>query len=67
MARKRKKLKVLDYNSPEYWNLLLEQEGLTMSQGRDPRLIYDGDASALESLERTRSAGGRKLPHKGAE
>lgn len=48
MARKRKKLRHLDYNSREYWNRLLAQEGMSMSQGQHPKLVYSG---ALDRLE----------------
>jgi len=64
MARKRKSLKTLDYNSGEYWNRLLVQEGLDVDSGRDPRLIPIGGSRELEALERSQNVGGRKLPHR---
>jgi hypothetical protein len=67
MARKRQKLKGLDYTSREYWNRLLSMEGLAVDAGRDPRLIPIGNSNELETLERTLSGDGRQLPHKQAE
>lgn len=51
MARKRKKLRHLNYNSKEYWNRLLAAEKMSMSQGRNPKLIYDGDSYDLDRLQ----------------
>jgi hypothetical protein len=64
MARKRKKLKTLDYTSREYWNRLLSEDGLTMSQGLDPRLVYDDDIEARDSRQQR---SGRKLPYRPSE
>lgn len=55
MARKRKKLRHLNYQSREYWNRLLAQEGLTMYEGLDKRLIYSPDLTVIEKLERGRT------------
>jgi len=51
MARKRKKLRGLDYSSQEYWEKLLTQEGLSMERGRSHKLNYVGTGSTLESIE----------------
>lgn len=51
MARKRKALKKINYESPEYWNRLLAEDELSMEQGNSPRLIYVGSSQELESLE----------------
>ena len=67
MARKRKKLQHLDYESKEYWNRLLAEDKLTLLQGLDPRLLHVGSGSDLETLAGTQRRDGRKLPHKGAE
>jgi len=64
MARKRKKLQGLGYESTEYWNRLLAQEGMTLDQGLDPRLVYGGGGTDMETLDASRRVGGRKLPHK---
>lgn len=50
MARKRQKLKHLDYNSKEYWNRLLAEDGLTLYAGMDKRLIYSPDLGKVESV-----------------
>lgn len=50
MARKRKDLSDLDYQSQEYWNRLLAQEGLSMEAGTSRRLTYVGDSMTLESI-----------------
>lgn len=55
MARKRKKLKDLDYESPEYWNRLLAEEGLTMEQGNNPKLVYVGSSDDLSVVEEYQS------------
>ncbi len=56
MARKRKKLKHLDYGSAEYWNRLLAEEGLTVNAGQaDKRLIYVGDSQALDKIQEDNS------------
>ena len=60
MARKRKKLKHLDYQSREYWNRLLAEEGLSMSQGEHPKLIYSPN---IERLENGIDPTGRVHPH----
>jgi len=52
MARKRKKLQHLDYNSPQYWECLLAEEGLTMDCALQRRhLQYVGDSTTLEFIE----------------
>jgi len=52
MARKRKALKGLDYNSSEYWNRLLAEEGLSMSRGLNPdRVAYVGDTQMLDKIQ----------------
>lgn len=50
MARKRKELQGLDYSSPEYWNRLLAQEGLSMEAGTSRRITYVGDSITLERI-----------------
>ena len=66
MARKRKKLKHLDYKSREYWNRLLAQEGLTMYAGMDKRLVYSPDLEKLEAM-RVMEKTGRIMPFRPAE
>lgn len=51
MARKRKELKDLDYNSKAYWNKLLTMDDLSMARGRHDNLTYVGDAATLDSIE----------------
>jgi hypothetical protein len=64
MARKRKKLQGLDYNSTEYWNRLLNQEGLSISRGKSERLLYIGGTSEVERLGGFLSTmTGRIAPH----
>jgi hypothetical protein len=48
MARKRKTLRKMDYQSPEYWEKLLREEGLSMEAGTSRRVTYVGDSSTLE-------------------
>ena len=70
MARKRQKLRTLDYNSREYWNRLLVQEGLSMSAGLQlDKEIYVGDSQMLDLVQEDQSekSTGRKAPAKGAE
>jgi hypothetical protein len=71
MAKKdRKRMiagKLYDPQSAEYWNRILSTEDLSVEAGRDPRLIPIGNSNDLETLERTRSTNGRKMPHKQAE
>lgn len=64
MARKRKKLQHLDYNSPEYWNRLLAEEGLTLHAGEDKRQVYVGDSGSLDFIQEDQSQRetGRTLP-----
>lgn len=50
MARKRKQLQSLDYESSEYWNRLLAQDGLSMEAGTSRRLTYVGDSNVLERI-----------------
>ena len=50
MARKREKLKELDYNSQEYWNRLLSQDGLPLTRGKSAKLLYVGSGSDLAKL-----------------
>lgn len=57
MARKRTKLKRLDYQSPEYWERLLRSEGLSMKAGTTRRIVYVGDATVLDSIAGARQAG----------
>ena len=51
MARKRKKLKHLDYESSAYWDNLLRLEGLSMEKGLNAKLTYLGGSSTLESID----------------
>ena len=70
MARKREKLKHLDYNSREYWNRLLVQEGLSMSAGLQmDKEIYVGDSQMLDLVQEDQSgkATGRVPPAKRSE
>jgi hypothetical protein len=64
MARKRKKLKGIDYESSEYWNRLLNQDGLSLNAGKTEKLIYAGgsiDIDRLKGFLDTRI--GRVAPH----
>ncbi len=72
MARKTRKRmitgKLYDPETKEYWNRLLAQEGLSLSQGLDPRLGYVGDSSHVEVILGRRDVrdimgGVRKSPH----
>lgn len=68
MARKRMIAgKLYNPRTPEYWNRILSKAGLAVDKGRDPRLIPIGNSTDFETLERTRSTNGRKMPHKQAE
>ena len=71
MARKERKRMIdghlYDPTSREYWNKILAEQGLSTESGRDPRLVSIGNSVDLETLERTRSQSGRKMPHKQAE
>lgn len=70
MARKREKLKDLDYSSREYWNRLLAEEGMSMSAGLNlHRLVYTGDSQSLDKIQEEQSERdtGRVPPAKGAE
>jgi len=51
MARKRKKLKDLEYTSREYWNKLLSQEGLSLDAGKSEKLLYVGGAPEVDRLK----------------
>jgi hypothetical protein len=63
MARKRKKLKGLDYNSKEYWNRLLNQDGLSVDSGRSGNLLYVGGTMDIERLSGVLSTRtGRTMP-----
>jgi hypothetical protein len=65
MARKRNKLKDIDYQSREYWNRLLVDEGLSMSAGLNlDRLTYVGDSQMLDKIqeELSQKDTGRSLP-----
>lgn len=64
MARKRKKLGKFDYQSPEYWNHLLVEEGLAVDRGKHPRrLVYVGGEAELSVIEKYINLNGQKLPH----
>lgn len=54
MARKRKNLSHLDYNSTEYWNRLLVEEKLSIDRGKSKKLLYIGGATDVEMLELVR-------------
>lgn len=56
MARKRKALRPVDYQSKEYWNRLLAEEGLSMEAGTSRRLTYVGDSQVLDKI-----AGGEEM------
>ena len=50
VARKRMKLRGLDYELPEYWNRLLNQDGLSVNRGRSKRLLYVGGSAEVSTL-----------------
>jgi hypothetical protein len=52
VARKRSALKHLDYQSEEYWNRLLVEEGLAVDTGRHPKLIPVGGSYELVVVEK---------------
>jgi hypothetical protein len=54
MARKRRALRSVDYQTKEYWNKLLAQEGLSVDAGRHPKLSYVGGAVDIEYIEGAR-------------
>ncbi len=56
MARKRKGLQALDYQSNEYWQKLLAKEGLSMRRGEHPKLSYQGTTNDIEYIEGQRYA-----------
>jgi hypothetical protein len=65
MARKRKKLKDLDYKSKDYWNKLLAEEGLSLSAGLGSgKLSYVGDTRTMDRIQEDQSQRetGRTMP-----
>ena len=50
MARKLDKLKHLDYDSPEYWEALLKEKGLSDKKGTSSKLSYVGTSNELEII-----------------
>ena len=64
MARKRKGLEHLSYESQEYWNRVLAKEGLSMNRGYQPNKIsYVGTSRNLEYIEGARRTDtGRTIP-----
>jgi hypothetical protein len=44
----------MEYNSKEYWNRLLAEEGLSVDAGRSPKVAYVGGATDIEMLELVR-------------
>jgi hypothetical protein len=65
MARKRKKLQGLDYGSPEYWNRLLNLEGLSVNQGKSEKLLYIGNSAEVARLRGMMDTNtGRVMPHR---
>ena len=65
LARKRKKLKNLDYTSVEYWNRLLVEEGLSLSAGLGSgKLVYVGDTRTIDHIQEDQSQceTGRTIP-----
>jgi hypothetical protein len=68
VARKREKLKGLDYESPEYWEKLLKEEGLVMGRGTSSKLSYVGSGSVAEFIHGAESNNdGRIKPKEPAE
>lgn len=62
MARKRRELKDLDYKSQEYWNKLLAEDGMSMKQGINPKLVYVGGNYDLTVVEEYKAkTQGKKL------
>ena len=65
LARKRKKLKDLDYNSVEYWNKLLVEEGMSLSAGLGSgKLVYIGGTRTMDRIQEDQSQRetGRTMP-----
>jgi hypothetical protein len=52
MARKREKLKHLSYDSPEYWEALLKEDGLSEKRGTTSKVVYVGTSQDLEIIEK---------------
>jgi hypothetical protein len=59
MARKREKLKGLDYQSEKYWEALLCADGLSMEAGTSRRVTYVGDSMTLEYVAGQQEMGTR--------
>ena len=55
MARKRRKLAGLEYDSPEYWNRLLAMDGLSLSAGLDRHIVYVGTSGNLDKTQEEQS------------
>lgn len=55
MARKRRKLAGLEYDSLEYWNRLLAMDGLSLSAGLDRHLVYVGTSGNLDKTQEEQS------------
>lgn len=65
MARKKMvKGKLYDPESQQYWDQLLEKQGLGMGVGTTSKLSYGGTTSDLEWLEGLQTGGSRKTEAK---
>jgi hypothetical protein len=66
MARKRKSkedLRSICPDSREYWDEVLQREGLRMAAGRSDRLLYVGDSTQVELIHGMRETDtGRVVP-----
>lgn len=59
MARKRKALKDLNYQTQSYWERLLRADGLSMEAGTSRRVTYVGDSNTLEMIAGAEEMGTR--------
>jgi hypothetical protein len=66
MARKREKLKELDYQSAEYWNRLLVQERLSTLRGLHPKLSYQGTSQDIAYIAGARETNTGRITPKDA-
>jgi hypothetical protein len=55
MARKQKRVE----DSPEHWEKVLREAGLSMERGRSKRISYVGGTAILDSLHGAQMAGTR--------
>ncbi len=59
---RKKKIDHTLYETPEYWNQILSDYGLSVDRGRHPKVVYVGDSQKLSIISDLESSRQGRIP-----